>query len=121
MFVLGGSEYQGIVSVETFNGDYLETHAYENSSVINFKKSEPIKNYYNQSYSLEVDEFSRIPDYRSLLFWKPHVVIDKNNYEFEFFTSDVEGEYEIMLNGFTSYGKPITLTKTFSVSENTMN
>lgn len=120
-FVLGGSEYQGIVSVETFNGDYLETHAYENSSVINFKKSEPIKNYYNQSYDVEANEFSRIPDYRSLLFWKPHVVIDKNSYEFEFFTSDVEGEYEIMLNGFTSYGKPITLTKTFSVSENTMN
>jgi hypothetical protein len=120
-FVLGGSEYQGIVSVETFNGDYLETHAYENSSVINFKKPEPIKNYYNQSYDVEADEFSRIPDYRSLLFWKPHVVIDKNSYEFEFFTSDVEGEYEIMLNGFTSYGKPITLTKTFSVSENIMN
>ncbi|MFT5737253.1 MAG: hypothetical protein ACJAU2_001565 [Maribacter sp.] len=119
-FVLGGSEYQGMVSVETFNGDYLETHTYENSSVINFKKPEPIKNYYNQSYGSEVDEFSRIPDYRSLLFWKPHVVIDKNSYEFEFFTSDVKGEYEIMLNGFTSYGKPITLTKTFSVSENTM-
>jgi hypothetical protein len=120
-FVLGGSEYQGIVSVETFNGDYLETHAYKNSSVINFKKPEPTKNYYNQSYDVEADEFSRIPDYRSLLFWKPHVVFDKNSYEFEFFTSDVEGEYEIMLNGFTSYGKPITLRKTFSVSENIMN
>ncbi len=120
-FVLGGTEYQGIVSVETFNGDYLEAHTYENSSVINFKKPEPIKNYYNQSYDLEADEFSRIPDYRSLLFWKPHVVVDKNSYEFEFFTSDVEGEYEVILNGFTSYGKPITLTKTFSVSENTMN
>ncbi len=121
-FRLGGVDYQGIVSVETFNGNYLETHGYENSSVINFKKPEPIKNYYNQRYDLEDGRFSRIPDYRRLLFWKPHIVIDKNSYEFEFFTSDVTGEYEIMLNGFTSYGKPITLTKTFSVTDsNTTN
>lgn len=121
-FRLGGVDYQGIVSVETFDGNYLETHGYENSSVINFKKPEPIKNYYNQRYDLEDGQFSRIPDYRRLLFWKPHIVIDKNSYEFEFFTSDVTGEYEIMLNGFTSYGKPITLTKTFSVTDsNTTN
>ena len=120
-FRLGGIDYQGVVSVETFNGDYLETHGYENSAVINFKKPEPIKNYYNQRYSLEYDQYARIPDYRSLLFWKPHVVVDQNNYEFEFFTSDVTGKYEIMLNGFTSYGKPITLTKTFTVTVDTLN
>lgn len=117
-FRLGGVDYQGIVSVETFDGNYLETHAYENSSVIDFKKPEPVKNYYNQRYDEGDDRYSRIPDYRSLLFWKPHIVIDKNTYEFEFFTSDITGEYEIMLNGFTSYGKPITLTKTFSVTDN---
>jgi len=116
-FRLGGVDYQGIVSVETFDGNYLEMHSYDNSTIINFKKPEPIKNYYNQRYDLEDNPFSRIPDYRNLLFWKPHVVVDKNSYEFEFFTSDVEGEYEVMLNGFTSYGKPITLTKTFKVSD----
>jgi hypothetical protein len=116
-FRLGGVDYQGIVSVETFDGNYLEMHRYDNSTIIDFKKPEPIKNYYNQRYDLEDNPFSRIPDYRSLLFWKPHVLIDKNSYEFEFFTSDIPGEYEIMLNGFTSYGKPITLTKTFTVSD----
>jgi hypothetical protein len=116
-FRLGGVDYQGIVSVETFDGNYLEMHNYENSAVINIKKPEPVKNYYNQRYDLEDIRFSRIPDYRSLLFWKPHLIIDKNSYEFEFYTSDVTGEYEIMLNGFTSYGKPITLTKSFSVTD----
>jgi hypothetical protein len=116
-FRLGGVDYQGIVSVETFDGNYLETHGYENSSVIDFNKPEPVKNYYNQRYDEGDDRYSRIPDYRSLLFWKPHIVIDKNTYEFEFFTSDITGEYEIMLNGFTSYGKPITLTKTFTVTD----
>ncbi|MFS4418755.1 hypothetical protein [Maribacter sp. 2307ULW6-5] len=94
----------------------METHAHKNSSVIHFKKPEPVKNYYQQRYDADDDGFSRIPDYRTLLFWKPHVVIDKNTYELEFFTSDVAGDYEVMLNGFTSYGKPITLTKTFSVA-----
>lgn len=120
-FRLGAVDYQGIVSVETFDGNYLEMHSYENSSVIDFKKPEPIKNYFNQRYDLEDNRYSRIPDYRSLLFWKPHIIIDKNSYEFEFFTSDVAGEYEIILNGFTSYGKPITLIKTFTVTGDTLN
>ncbi len=116
-FRLGGVDYQGLVSVETFDGNYLEMHNYENSTVIDIKNPEPVKNYYNQRYDFDDSRFLRIPDYRTLLFWKPHIEIDKNSYEFEFFTSDITGEYEIMLNGFTSYGKPITLTKTFTVSD----
>ncbi|WP_350285660.1 hypothetical protein [uncultured Croceitalea sp.] len=116
-FRLGGKDYQGIVAVETFEGDFLEGYTNVNTTIVTLDKPLPKKNYYTQTYTENEDSFSRIPDYRSLLFWKPHVIIDGNGgYDFEFFTSDIEGEYEVILNGFTSYGKPITIKKVFSVT-----
>jgi len=116
-FRLGGKDYQGLVAVETFKGDFWESYDTMNSLVVRFEQPVAKKNYYKQYYSLENSEFSRIPDYRRLLFWKPQLMIKNNSYDFEFFTSDLEGEYEIILNGFTSYGKPITVKKTFYVSK----
>ncbi|KPM33586.1 Hypothetical protein I595_489 [Croceitalea dokdonensis DOKDO 023] len=119
-FRLGGKDYQGILSVETFDGNYLESHNYVNSKVMPLAKPRPTKNYYNQRYDSDTFGYGRIPDFRYLLFWKPHVVIANNNgYDYEFFTSDVSGEFEVVLNGFTTYGKPITITKMISVLDTT--
>lgn len=115
-FVLGGKQYQGMMSVETFDGDYVETFNATNALVVEFDAPLAKKNYYKQDYSSADNPFSRIPDYRRLLFWEPHLQVAGSSYNFEFFTSDIEGEYEVMLNGFTSYGKPITLSKTIYVS-----
>ena len=40
---------------------------------------------------------------------------------FEFFTSDVEGTYEVILNGFTSYGKPLHVVKEIEVVAKNIN
>lgn len=116
-FRLGGNDYQGIVSVETFTGDFLEDYNNKrNTLIILFDKPIAKKNYFKQTYSEEENSVSRIPDYRTLLFWQPQLIVDGGSYEIDFFTSDVEGEYEIIFNGFTSYGKPLTIKKDFVVS-----
>ncbi|RRQ48710.1 hypothetical protein DZC72_13605 [Maribacter algicola] len=114
-FVLGGKQYQGMMTIETFEGDYLEEHTYGNSVAIPLKLPVAKKNYFKQDYDDEVMDFSRIPDYRGLLLWEPHVKVEASNYNFEFFTSDVEGIFEVILNGFTTYGKPITVVKEITV------
>lgn len=114
-FVLGGRQYQGMMSIETFEGDYLEEHTYGNSVAIPLKLPVAKKNYFKQDYDDEVMDFSRIPDYRGLLLWEPHVKVEASSYNFEFFTSDVEGVFEVILNGFTTYGKPITVVKEVTV------
>ncbi len=116
-FQLGDKSYQGIVSVETFDGDFLEGYSAKSNLLVPLNKPKSKKNYFVQTYYSEDSRFSRIPDYRSLLFWKPAVSIEGSGYNFEFFTSDLEGDYEIILNGFTFNGKPITLTKKISVIE----
>lgn len=117
-FRLGGTDYQGIVSVETFEGDFLDNYSNKNAAIIPFDAPIAKKNYYKQIYSEENLGYSRIPDYRTLLFWDPNFVVDGSSYDIDFFTSDVEGEYEIIFNGFTTYGKPLTIKKEFVVSNN---
>jgi hypothetical protein len=114
--VLGGKEYQGMMSIETFDGDYMENMVH-NNDLLQVGLDLPLvkKNYFKQIYGEGDDPYQRIPDYRRLLFWEPHLKVEASNYAFEFFTSDVEGVFEVVLNGFTTYGKPITVVKEVTV------
>ncbi|MBT8186698.1 MAG: hypothetical protein KJO73_03325 [Croceitalea sp.] len=112
--VLGATQYQGIVAIETENNDFYESYEYINMVKEVLPLPRPEKNYYKQVFSLDSTQ-SHIPDYRILLFWEPYVKVLDNAQPFEFYTSDVAGEYEVLLEGFTTYGKPISLRKTFVV------
>ncbi|SNR26412.1 hypothetical protein SAMN04488009_0498 [Maribacter sedimenticola] len=114
-FRLGQKDYQGIVSIETFKGDYVEGYSAPNSTVVPFERPVSKKNYFVQKYLTEDTSYERIPDYRNLLFWQPQLKINESTYEFEFYTSDLDGDFEITLNGFTSYGKPLTVSKKITV------
>src|SRR6056297_136033 len=115
-FRMGGTYYQGLLSVETFDGDFHEGYTGKNALTVKLDRPLQKKNYFKQKYSPVDTRFSRIPDYRSLLLWEPKIIIDGSSHDLEFYSSDIEGEYEIILNGFTTYGKPISITKTIEVS-----
>lgn len=113
-FQLANKEYQGIMSVETFDGDYLKEHAHSNKTVANLTRPFPKKRYYRQEYR-DNSNYERVPDYRTLLCWEPNIILEGSGTDLVFYTSDVKGEYEILLDGFTTYGKPISLTETITV------
>jgi hypothetical protein len=67
-------------------------------------------------YSTEDLKNGRIPDFRNTLYWNPSLQPDKNGkYMIEFWSSDFVSDYVIKVEGVTSDGKIISLTKTFSV------
>lgn len=115
-FRLAGEEYQGMLVIKTQDGDFYRTFVPEHGINVPINKPLTKKNYYRQKYG-DNNSFDRIPDYRELLLWEPHLEVDGNNVELEFFTSDLTGEFEVTLDGFTSYGKPISLSKTIGVRE----
>ncbi|TLF44474.1 hypothetical protein [Maribacter aurantiacus] len=112
---LGGKIYHGILSIDTLDENFLEYYNIKNGLVTDLVKPFPVKNYYKQKYDGDNPNISRIPDYRRLLFWQPHLKINSEIIDLEFFTSDIEGEFEISLNGFTTYGKPISNKISFEV------
>jgi hypothetical protein len=112
--VLGATQYQGIVAIETDTGEFYNDFEQSNAIKKPLDLPRPQKKYYKQQYAPS-DAEARIPDYRHLLLWEPTLTVEENTQTIEFHTSDVGGEYEVLMEGFTTYGKPISLRKTFFV------
>ncbi|PTX42997.1 hypothetical protein C8P64_1521 [Christiangramia gaetbulicola] len=111
-YFYGPEVYQGIILVETVK---VDTPAFSADHSLEMIPTEPIKDYYSPDYSTAEKraELSRIPDYRSQLFWSPELSANK----FEFFTSDIIGTFQIKIEGFQKNGEAISLEKTFQVRD----
>ena len=106
-FQMANQSYQGMMLVSTFEGDYAEQLSSKNTFTEPLYRSRPVKNYFTQEYSS--DQYSRVPDYRNILYWKPQIEVEGPSTELHFYTSDLTGIFEVYLDGFTSFGKPISL------------
>ncbi|WP_224483166.1 hypothetical protein [Robertkochia aurantiaca] len=116
-FQIADKQFQGIMAIETFEGDYANDFNTLSGVKSPINAPQPTKQYFVQRYEDENKEYARVPDYRDLLLWQPFVEIKGSSLDFSFFTSDLTGEFEIFLDGFTSYGKPVSLKKSFIVKD----
>ena len=104
-----GSElFAGIIDVATKNGDYLKK---DEISTFNHVYPSPETSVYQPVYSVN-DTLSRIPDYRTTLFWNPEINLSTPDLiKEEFYTSDIEGWYEIVLSGYNNNGERVEIIK----------
>jgi hypothetical protein len=115
-YVFGKNIYQGVISIATKSSGYQIDDSYVNVLMIDMNVPKPQKKYFRQSYSSSNSHKERrIPDYRLQLLWDPRVVISSKLTKLSFFTSDVEGLFEIAIEGFAANGNPISLKKYFEV------
>ncbi|MGB2686333.1 MAG: hypothetical protein WBC43_15050, partial [Olleya sp.] len=101
----GTKAFQGVVDVMTFKTNYFEN--YYNSDMLTQKLFKPRenKNYYQQSYDVSFTEkYARLPDFRYQLVWLPSFKMNENVEHIEFYSSDITGEFEVSLEGFTDQG-----------------
>ncbi|WP_445382061.1 hypothetical protein [Robiginitalea sp. IMCC43444] len=105
-YVMGSSKFQGMVALETISGDFAANYNPRAGGAFAYHPPKPSKNYFRHAYA----KLPRhIPDYRTLLLWLPKLEISQPEQSFTFKTSRVPGTYEIRLEGFTTFGKPISL------------
>ncbi len=118
MYMYGSKLFEGVISINTFKGDYK--NPISTNAIKNIKLSKPLahKQYFNQTYN-NTENSNRIPDYRRQLLWNPDFTFDKSEKIIDFYTSDVNGDFEICLEGFTSGGEPVTIRKVIHVGNNT--
>lgn len=74
------------------------------------------REFYSPKYELETID-SMKPDYRPTLFWQPFVFLQDSKAELEFYTSDFESEYLIIVEGISKKGKICTGLGFFSVGD----
>ena len=115
-YVFGTQHYQGVILVVTKLKDYQnQDYGDYLKNIAMFQPQQP-KSYFQQTYSNESSEReARTPDYRTQLLWEPNIELSTKEMNFEFFTSDNLGQYEISLEGFTVEGKPVSLRQMISV------
>lgn len=113
-YLLGTQTFQGIVLFKTIGGNYSEDFYTPHIINIDLFKPQPDKQYFAQKYS-EGKKQERIPDFRNQLLWLPNIKVSNAGEDFSFFTSDVTGDYEVVLEGYTLTGKPVTIKKKITV------
>jgi len=112
-YYLGLNTYKGVILIETLNNDFNENYQYEYLKEMKISSGVPHKQYFKQDYSQK--RSPEIPDFRTQLLWDPDLKISMKNSDLSFYTSDVTGNFEIIIQGFQNDGKPISIRKTFTV------
>jgi hypothetical protein len=105
----GSKLFSGVISITTFNREY--TPKSKNILTIQIERCNEIKTYQPLLYDSGKD-LTRFPDFRYQLAWDDNVKIAT---PFHFYTSDIEGKFEISLEGFSSKGEPVSIKEYFEV------
>lgn len=115
VYYLGPEVFEGIIAVETVKGDFFTSLNRDFISTIDIGNVQPEKEYFQPLYNDKEKRLARVPDYRLQLLWLPMVEIEELSREITFYTSDVQGDYEITLQGFTEEGEAVSIRKIITV------
>ena len=104
-YYMGVLSLPGIVSYSTYGGDLAGFDIDPRCLVLNYEGLQMQRTYYMPKYETAKERASRMPDQRDRLFWDPQLSTDQNGKRrIEFYTSDLTGEYEVLIEGMDKNG-----------------
>ncbi|HTH57880.1 MAG TPA: hypothetical protein VL728_17655 [Cyclobacteriaceae bacterium] len=113
-YFLGPAVFPGIVSYTTYKGDLGGFQLNPKCVTLNYEGLELQREFYSPDYSAKSN--TRIPDFRTLIYWNPSIEITaKRQQKFEFFTSDLPGKYQITIEGISKQGNSGSAVFSFTV------
>lgn len=108
--------FPGIISLRTYSGDMGDFRLDPKSISLDYEGLQLQREFYSPQYDTPLQQRSRMPDRRNLLYWNPNVNTDASGEKkFEFYTSDVKGEFKVTIEGISNTGTPGSRTFTFTV------
>jgi hypothetical protein len=115
-YYLGPEIFDGIVSFQTYDGNLPGFKLAGKALKIKRIRMMPEKIYYMPVYDGDNKDM-RIPDFRTQLYWSPKIENKNGVLEFEFYTGDDIGSYEVVAEGISPEGKLISTRSYFEVKE----
>ncbi|MEM9649337.1 MAG: hypothetical protein AAF969_12720 [Bacteroidota bacterium] len=115
-YYVGPQIFHGILSISTSDKDFKPQET-------DFLRKQippplPKKKYFFQRHNAEIPEAQKkYPDFRYQLFWEPELEITDKRKGVSFYTSDNPGNFEIIVQGYTFDGKPVSLSESFIVEK----
>lgn len=115
-YVYGGKWYDGIIHFITRNKNYPDLKPDPSTRFFSYDGTQRRRIFYSPVYATESDRNSRLPDFRHTLYWNPDVKTgNQSSVSVPFYTSDLKGEYKVVVEGLTEDGKPVYATSSFNV------
>ncbi|WP_188649468.1 hypothetical protein [Yeosuana aromativorans] len=119
IYFYGPSIYNGIIDIKSKKGDFRYKDSKGGMLNFNLSALKSSKKYYMPNYNNNsLGKLDRIPDYRVQLLWLPEMFLNSDKKTVDFYTSDVEGTYEILLDGFTLKGNHVVSKQYIEVNNN---
>jgi hypothetical protein len=104
IYIRGDLCFGGIINIFSREGDRAGIDFPGNSFFFNFKAFEPQQEIKFPDYN-SIHQSERIPDFRNCLFWIPDIKINAGEeIKFDFYTSDSQGKYMVVVRGITTDG-----------------
>jgi hypothetical protein len=105
-YVIGDSKYNGVIHAFSKN---------QNIAGIDLPKNSLFFNYHTYSPSKTCKDYrlinSRTPDRRNCLYWNPDLDLSNTNTtSFSFYTSDIQGDYEIIVHCISKINGEVTFS-----------
>ncbi|WP_276372516.1 hypothetical protein [Chryseolinea sp. H1M3-3] len=117
-YFLGPLNFPGIVSYTTYTGDLAGFELNPNTVALDYEGLQRERVFYSPEYQNQKQRESRLPDRRNLLYWNPSITLDKDGkHQLDFFTSDLTGDYTIVVEGLTNKGYSGSTTNSFVVKD----
>jgi len=101
-YIKGNVTFGGIINIVTRAGDLGSIDLPSSGSLVRYMlfSKNPVEVRGGQAVE------SRIPDVRNTIYWNPKLQLNPNqSQEISFFTSDIKGEYEVVILGSDASGK----------------
>ncbi len=102
-YMLGEYMIDGLIFINTKTDDFAKYTWDDESAFLTYKTLSKSPAFYQSKYSSKKD---RTPDFRNVLYWNPNIEFNGTSKELEFYTSDMTGEYEVVVHGYTKDGTP---------------
>jgi hypothetical protein len=104
-YITGRFIFDGIVSFTSYTGTMDELRLDPKTIILDYEGLQLKREFYSPAYTSEEQRASRMPDFRTLLYWSPDIKTDRSgNAKVEFYTSDVKGKYLVVLQGMDESG-----------------
>jgi hypothetical protein len=104
-FYQGSLANTGIVSFQTYDGDLAGFELDPGSVVVEYDGIQRQREFYAPVYDSANKLHSPVPDFRNLLSWSPDIRTGTDGKKsFSFFSSDLPGNYAILVEGLTAEG-----------------
>lgn len=110
---LNAMAYDGIVSFTSYKGDLAAYQPSEQALLVNYKGLEATREFFSPQYSIDKSGTETLPDARRVLFWSTGAL--NPQHKVKFFTSDIAGEYRIVIQALSGKGLPGHYSTTFIV------